>query len=416
MTTPVAAIFCMPERGHLHRLLPLITGLAGRGVDAVVFTDAAYRVPVERAGGRLVDLFARYPLDAADAESRPIPSRYVTFAAHYAVPLIEEVARLQPSVIVYDTFAVVGYLLGRALGVPYVNMCVGHRMTPARARETLERDPRVATSEACRRAVDTLRDHWGIADASPFLYFTAVSPFLNVYCEPPEFLLPEDRAAFAPIAFMGSLPSPDTIGASWARSASPNGQRGSALSIYASFGTVMWRYYADVALQALGALSDVVGGLPHAHALISLGGYALPEESRNRLERPNVHVADYVDQWKVLQEDASVFVTHHGLNSTHEAIYHAVPMISYPFSPNQQGLAARCQELGLAIPLVDAPRAPVSAGAVRAALAGLESEAARLAAGLGRARAWEIAVMNGRAEVIQRILDLAVEPPTGHRS
>jgi hypothetical protein len=57
---------------------------------------------------------------------------------------------------VYDTFAVIGHLLGRRLGIPYVNVCVGHAMTPGRAVAALERDPRVATSDACRRAVDML--------------------------------------------------------------------------------------------------------------------------------------------------------------------------------------------------------------------------------------------------------------------
>ena len=410
MTTPVAALFCMPERGHLHRLLPLVSGFAQRGVDAVVFTDAAYRAPIERAGGRFVDLFARYPLDAADATSRPIPSRYVTFAAHYAAPLLEEVAHLRPSVIVFDTFAVIGLLLGRQLGIPHVNVCVGHGMTPARARASLEHDPRVATSDACRRAVDALRDRWGIPDASPFLYFTAASPFLNVYCEPPEFLPPEDRAALEPIAFLGSLWPPDRNGSDGSPSA-PRRSRGRVLSVYAAFGTVVWRYYEGAAMQALKALANVVDGLGDAQALISLGGHALREDVRQQLEGRNVRVADYVDQWRVLQ-DASVFVTHHGLNSTHEAIYHVVPMISYPFSVSQQRLAARCQELGLAIPLVDTPRGVVSEHAVRAALTGLERREAGMAASLTRARGWEIEVMNGRATVIQRILDLAARPST----
>ena len=58
-----AAVFCMPERGHLQRLLAVIAGLRRHGVEPVVFTAAAFRGLVERAGGRLEDLFARYPLD-----------------------------------------------------------------------------------------------------------------------------------------------------------------------------------------------------------------------------------------------------------------------------------------------------------------------------------------------------------------
>jgi UDP-N-acetylglucosamine:LPS N-acetylglucosamine transferase len=110
-------------------------------------------------------------------------------------------------------------------------------------------------------------------------------------------------------------------------------------------------------------------------------------------------------------QDASLFVTHHGLNSTHEAIYHRVPMISYPFSAGQQRLAARCQEFGLAIPLVDEPRDTVSPSAARAAFARLGEQAAGMETSLARARTWEIEVMGGRDAVIRRILELAGKPP-----
>ena len=411
MSAPVVAIFCMPERGHLHRLLPLVAGFARRGVDTHVFTDAAYREPVERAGGRLVDLFHRYSLEDADATSRPIPSRYVTFAAHYAAPLLDEVARLAPTVIVYDTFAVIGRLLGRQLGVPYVNVCTGHAMTPARAVAALEGDPRVATSDACRRAVEALRDRWGLSDASPFAYFTGVSPFLNVYSEPPEFLPPEDRAAFEPIVFLGSLSLPEIGVHDVGHGEPPFGlDDADGLRVYVSFGTVVWRYYESVALEALGTVSAALSALGRARTLISLGGHPLPATLRGALVRRNVHVADYVDQHRVLR-DASLFITHHGLNSTHEAIYHRVPMLSYPFSAPQQHLAARCQELGLALPLVGAPRARVSEGAVLAALGRLEAQATGLKARLTQARTWETKVMDGRDAVIQRILDLGKKVP-----
>jgi UDP:flavonoid glycosyltransferase YjiC (YdhE family) len=358
-----------------------------------------------------VDLFARHPLEAADATSRPVPCRYVTFAAHYAAPLVEEVGRLRPALIVYDTFAVVGRVLGRALGIPYVNVCVGHNMSPARAVQSLEGDPRVAPSEACLRAVAALRDRWGLPDAGPFAYFTGLSPFLNLYGEPPEFLRPEDRAPFEPLAFFGSLPAPGTAGPSPAP-APPrrDGEEEARLRVYASFGTVVWRYYEADARRALTALSAALGERADARVVVSLGGHALPDGTRTRLARPNVRIETYVDQWRVLQ-DATVFVTHHGLNSTHEAVFHGVPMLSYPFSANQQGLAARCRELGLAIPLVDAPRGAIDATGVHAALAELDARAAEVRTSLGRARAWELDVIRGRDAVIRRILALAGIPP-----
>jgi UDP:flavonoid glycosyltransferase YjiC (YdhE family) len=138
VTAPLVAVFCMPEVSHLRRLLAVVAGLAGRGVAVSVYTDARFRDPVERVGGRFVDLFGRYPVETADATSRPVPCRYVSYAGHYAEALVEEVGRLRPALIVYDTFAMIGVVLGRALGIPYVNVCAGHDMSPVNAIARLE--------------------------------------------------------------------------------------------------------------------------------------------------------------------------------------------------------------------------------------------------------------------------------------
>ena len=140
MTAPLVAVFCMPEVSHLRRLLAVVAGLTRRDVAVTVYTDARFQEPVERVGGRFVDLFARYPVEAADATSRPVPCRYVSFAGHYAEALMDEMAQLRPSLIVYDTFAMIGFVLGRGLGIPYVNVCAGHDMSPAHAIARLEHD------------------------------------------------------------------------------------------------------------------------------------------------------------------------------------------------------------------------------------------------------------------------------------
>ena len=405
MSAPLVAAFCMPERSHLHRLLAVVAGLARRGVAVSVFTDARFREPVERVGGRFVDLFARYPLEAADATSRPLPCRYVSFAGHYAEALMAEMARLRPALIVYDTFAVIGYVLGRELGIPYVNVCAGHDMSPAHAIARLEHDLRLALSEAGRRAIEQLRERWGVLDASPHSYLTSVSPYLNLYCEPEAFLSPDAREALEPVAFFGSLPPPEMTSHRDGEAWGPGSPDASSLRVYASCGSVVWRYWVPEALGALTALAEAVATTEHARALISLGGHALPPDLRARLRHPRVDVADYVDQWRVL-ERASLFVTHHGLNSTHEAIHHRVPMLSYPFFGDQPHLAARCQELGLAIPVVDTPRASVTAEDFRRAFARAATLAPSLARSLSRAREWEDEVFEGREAVVDRILGL----------
>lgn len=396
--SPSVVVFAMGERGHYKRLRPIIAGLVGSGLDTTVFTDASFAEDVRARGARFRDLFAGRPLAVADDESIPIPARFVSFAGRFAADVVREVAPLRPALVVHDTFAVIGAVVAHHCGVPRVNVCAGHNLAPEPTLAALARDPRVRISERCHRAVERLRAHHGISGASPFSYVALLSSELNLYCEPPEFLLDHERAAFAPIEFFGSLlPDPAACG----DEAAFDGWTADGPRFYASFGTVVWRYYREAARSALAAFSDAVASMAGAHGLISLGGRGTAEDAA-MLARPNVRVAPYVDQWQVLAA-ADALVTHHGLNSTHEAIWQGVPMLGYPFFSDQPGLAARCRDLGVSIPLSEELRGAVAPATIRAALERAGTLRARVAA----ARAWEERVMRRRPEVLARIAKLA---------
>ena len=70
-------------------------------------------------------------------------------------------------------------------------------------------------------------------------------------------------------------------------------------------------------------------------------------------------------------------------------------------------LARRCQELGLAVPLADAPGARVEPRRLRSALRRLARERSAFAAGLAAARSWELRTMDGRRAILDRLLVLA---------
>ena len=385
----------------MQRLLPLIQGLAGRGCPVHALVDPRFADDVVGAGARFVDLFAEGPLDEIDNQSVPVPSRYVTFAAVRTPAITKRLAALRPRLIVYDTFSVVAPLVARRLGVPAVNVCCGHAMVPAGTLADLARDPRVNTSAACLGAVSRLREEHGLVDASPFSYVSGLSPHLNVYGEPPQFLTAEERAAFEPILFFGSLAPTLREGR---RSAPVFRSPGGLRRIYVSFGSVVWKYFQSEAEAALRAVASAVLKLD-ADVVVTLAGHALTPATRSTLAGAGIRVERWVDQWSVLQE-ADLFLTHHGLNSTHEAIYHRVPMLSYPFFTDQPALARRCQQLGLAVALAPAPRARLPAGGIEAAIQRLDDDRAGFAARLEEARRWELETIKGRDLVLDRICAL----------
>ena len=401
------AIFSMLEVGHLQRLRPLIADLSRRGHEVHVFTDTPFRDHVERAGGRFVDVFRRYPIEAADDESTTIPCRYVSFAGTYMDDIVRELEELRPDLIVHSTFAaVVAAVAARKLGVPYVNVCVGHNVHPTEFRPIFENSLGDGVGEPCLRAVEVLRERHGLEDANPFSWIEGLSPFLNLYCEPEGFLTDAERESFEPIAFYGSLAALEELEALNRVEAAPAFGPGHGPRVYVSFGTLIWRYFTEPALAAFRAVADAVESIPGARGLISLGGNDPGSEAVRSLRRGNVTVADYVDQWQVLRE-TDVCVTHNGMNTTHEAVFQGVPMVSYTFFADQPALARRCRQLGMAVPLAEEPIARVTADDARAALERVAAERDSMRARLAEAREWEIETIGARDAVIERLVALA---------
>jgi UDP:flavonoid glycosyltransferase YjiC (YdhE family) len=383
-----------------------MAALVVRGIETFVFTDRAFEREVAAEGARFVDLYADRPLDAADGESLPQPCRYVSFAGYFAETIAREVANLRPSLMISDSFAVVGRVVADILQVPHINICSGHDVDPSRFVEEQVEPERVKISPRCHRAVDILRDRHGRVDASPFSYGTGTSSLLNISGEPELFMSPQTRRALEPLAFFGSLAAPRDI-ALRQRPRSPGwfGPEKAEIRLYVSFGTVIWRYYTSEALASLETIAEAIAKRPAARALMSLGNAAVPAEALASLRRPNVAVESFVDQWQVLGE-ADMFVTHHGLNSTHEAIYSLVPMISHPYLGDQPSMGNFCQELGIAAPLASNARHSIDVGLVDEALDMCVTNREQMDAALRQVREAELDVIARRPEVIERIFAL----------
>ncbi len=401
---PRVAVICMPEFGHFQLMRPIISGLVRRGADVRVFTHVAFEPLVRAEGATFADLFARFELDAADDSSTPVTCRYVSYAGTFGSEFARELAGWDPTLFICETFALIGRVAAEQMGRPWVNVSPGHDLNPEAYARKLETDPRVSVSRSCHEAVAVLRERYGIVDASPFSFITSTSPALNLYCEPPLFLDEDQRPAFEPLAFFGALPEEDTSIAPPSRSAFDMADQ-SRLRVYVSFGTVVWRYFRAEALAAIDVLASYFSSRRDAVMLVSLGHAALDPVECARISRRNVRVASYVDQPAILRE-TDVFVTHHGINSTHEAIVALVPMLSYPFFWDQPTLAAKCQALGVAVPLGDAPLAPLTLNKVESAMRELTRDIGARRASLESARNAEIAVVAARGAVLDRLLAL----------
>ena len=129
--------------------------------------------------------------------------------------------------------------------------------------------------------------------------------------------------------------------------------------IYISLSTVN-----NDALPFYRACLAAFGGDPRFQLVLSAGTQAdlaafgpIPESCTVRAS---------VDQMAVL-DCADVFLTHCGMNSASEGLWHGLPLVLYPQTPEQHGVANRVAALGAGVPLTD-PSADGIRRAVEAAL------------------------------------------------
>jgi UDP:flavonoid glycosyltransferase YjiC (YdhE family) len=119
--------------------------------------------------------------------------------------------------------------------------------------------------------------------------------------------------------------------------------------IYCTFGT----FYdgSDRALlDFLNKLLDAIDGLENVEVIFSVNKLVIETLNYQRKIPANIHMFSRVPQLTVLKH-ADLFVTHGGLGSVKESIYHEVPLLVYPldlrYDQNGNGLKVEYHGLGL---------------------------------------------------------------------
>lgn len=102
--------------------------------------------------------------------------------------------------------------------------------------------------------------------------------------------------------------------------------------IYASMGTLQ-----NQLLWVFEKIAEACSSL-EAQLVISLGGSTKPENLPSLIGNPIV--VEYAPQLDILKQ-ATVMITHAGMNTTMECLMHGVPMIAIPVTNDQPGVSSR---------------------------------------------------------------------------
>lgn len=372
----------LPAYGHVHPSLPIARELVSRGEEVIYYLTGDFEAAVRSIGAQWRALDDSYRMPDADgpgASGKPTSFRdimpsmmsYLSRSLRRVPELRKRVQVEEADCIVYDPMCSWGRVLPSLLGRPAATLSSTYALRPT---SPILRQLKEQQGLPTLRAVSALLEmawagFWehvrhGTPRVGMFDLFYATEP-LNIVPLPRRFQPDADELGER-FLFVGPALAVREDAAGF-----PLGRLEGAPTLFISLGTTTLNRRPDfyaACFEAFGGTRwQVVLPVGKGMDMAALG--PAPD---------NFLVRSWVPQVAVL-ERARVFITHGGMNSTMEALWHGVPLVVCPQMPEQAVTASRVVELGLGVRLEPGR---VDAKALREAveaLAGDEGYRARVA-------------------------------------
>jgi MGT family glycosyltransferase len=338
------AFFCIPAHGHTNPTLEVVKELVKRGNEVRYYSYDMLKEKVEATGAKYVSC------DCYDVQMDLTPEdgerigKDIAFSTEILVKttlamddtIIDEMSKWKPDCIVADSMAMWGKLAAFKLSVPFMSSTTTFAFNRYSAKIMKQE---ISQLFAMLFAIPKANKQIKKLQAKGYPVKNVLSVVQNdndtntiVYTSP-EFQ-PYSETFSDKYTFVG--PSVRVLDYEVLKP-----QR---KTIYISMGTVN-NSKADFYKKCIAALKhadlDVIMSVGELIDLEQLGD--IPQNFT--LERS-------VNQIEVLQK-VDAFLTHCGMNSVNEALYYKVPLILFPQTPEQGGVAYRVNELGAGLFLQD---------------------------------------------------------------
>lgn len=332
--------FCIPAWGHTNPTLGVVRELVRRGHQVWYWSYGQLREAIEETGAVFV------ACDDYDAERRLSPAdgarvaKDLAFAAKVLVDttlaldgaVCREMERLKPDCIVADSMAVWGRAAALKLGIPFISSTTTfafNRHSSQIMKQSFGDLIRLLISlPKVNKQVKRLRSRGYPVKSILDILQNDNDTHTIVYTSPG--FQPRSETFSDRYAFVGPILRP----------ARAYVEKGREKMVYISMGTVN-----NNLLPVYRACIEALAPMGH-RVIMSVGAQVALSEFADLPE--NVEVHPRVDQVAVL-ERADVFVTHCGMNSVSEALWFGVPLVLLPQTAEQEGVAARVEELGAGI-------------------------------------------------------------------
>lgn len=325
--------------GHINPTLPIVKELVLQGEEVYYFSTKDFQLKIESAGGVFMDYGDL--LDGFLQNFRPHGNHpfytlmeYMLGFDRTAIPIIlNKIEGISFDLIIYDVMFGGGNIIARRLALPSIASCSSFVMeNPPLPSRMLEQgyDPQL---DLILEELSNTKSEWGmekllLADvffkrASKVLVYTSrmFQPMGDSYDNSFCFIGPSIMDRQEVLDFQ--LKTNNHI-------------------IYISMGTIVNNCPAfyQMCMEAFKDTNyQVIMSVGRKTNISSLGN--IPE---------NFIIRDYIPQLEILKH-TSLFISHGGLNSVSEAIWHGVPIIAIPMANDQPAVAKRLSELGAGLML-----------------------------------------------------------------
>ncbi len=329
--------FCIPAHGHTNPTLGVVRELVERGHEVWYYSYNMMKEKIETAGAKFIscdEYDTEMKLDPKDATR---VGKDLAFSTKILVnttlalddKVCKDMEQLQPDCIVADSMAVWGKAVALKLGIPFVSstttfafnqhsakimkQSIGELFGMIFSMPKIQKDIKRLQDKGypVKNILDIIRND----DKTDTIVYTSpeFQPCADTFSDKYAFVGPSVR----PIA--------------------EKMEKTKEKLVYISMGTVnndMLQLYKN----CIAAFKDT------EYQVIMSVGKLVDIESFGELPE-NISVHTHVDQIAVLSQ-ADVFLSHCGMNSVNESLYYEVPLVMYPQTSEQGGVANRVLQLG----------------------------------------------------------------------
>ncbi|WP_144508602.1 macrolide family glycosyltransferase [Bacillus mycoides] len=334
------------SEGHINPTIKVVEELISRGEDVVYFSIEAFRERIEKTGATVRTIDDQKFIKAFLSGGRNyLPERIngLLHTADIIIPsVLEQIEGEHFDYIIHDSMFGCGHLIAQILKLPSINSSTSFAQDEKSFTRMLEHLSKNISEESIEKIKNDfqnltigIKEKYGVEIKSPYEVFCNPAPLTIVYTTR-EFQ-PFGESFDESYKFVGPSISTQLRKENFDFTAIEGKS-----PIYISLGTVFNEAitFYKLCFKAFENTDyTIVMSIGEKTKISDLG--EIPK---------NFILKNYVPQTEVLTY-TKLFITHGGMNSTHEGLYNGVPLIVIPQSADQPVIANQVENLGAGVTL-----------------------------------------------------------------